>query len=93
MKCFTCDGVGWVAVISKKLGGKLPCYRCKGKCEIPEEQVGWFEQGQNLKLKRQVKQIPISNFAKENNLDALVVSNLEIGVINPAPYEKYYENY
>jgi rubredoxin len=97
IKCPDCNGLGcWFpAFPHKEMRDQLnrmteeeikelfKCRVCNGSKEVSKETLNWIRDGKLLKDKRIGKEIVLSKAAKMLNVDARILSDMEIGASKP----------
>lgn len=81
-RCPDCDIDGRVYLIGS---GPQPCRRCHGTTEITEQEADWIRRGKAMRDRR-VNGTPyrkLHDEAKRRGLDAVTVSQMESGRIEP----------
>lgn len=90
MICPTCEGQGLIFFPFVKRGKMLPCHRCDGLKEVPDEMKEWMAHGETLKDRRIEKRITLRKAAKFLKMDVCELSDMEIGKIKPDLNIQYY---
>jgi len=90
MICPSCEGIGVIFLPFSPKIKTLPCTRCNGLKEVPEEMKVWMENGELLKSRRIDKRFTLRKAAKFLNIDVTELSNMERGVIEPNLNIQYY---
>ena len=70
----------------------IPCPRCVGTAEVPEEMRGWMKAGEKIRAARLKSKLGLRAFSKVYGIDPGVRSRRELGIIDPdttedIPYE------
>ena len=102
MICPECKGEGkiiglfprWADDVPKKDRKpyiELECPRCKGKKEVPIEMATWMKEGEIIRNRRIRAKLTLRKACKLLDMDAVVLSEMERGVIKP-DLDIYYES-
>lgn len=85
MICPDCKGEGIqpIAFPHNKEMCTIICLRCKGKKTVSDQTPEWQRLGEMLKSKRINKRMTLRTICKKLNLDTVMVSDMERGVIEP----------
>jgi len=67
----------------RKLFTQITCPRCRGTMEVPEEMKEWVQQGAILRDRRITKQMTLRDACRKLDMDCVILSNMESGIIEP----------
>lgn len=95
MICPTCNGekeiVGLFPVYAEGYTGPrspcfvMPCHRCKGVGEVPDEQGAWIEAGKRMKAERLGRAVGLRAEAERRGMLPSILAQMESGMIEPKP--------
>lgn len=80
--CIDCDGHGFIPAAFKPIS--IPCRMCGGTGDMLSIQRQWREAGERHRQKRLNNFENLRDCAKRLNLDVIVLSDAERGVIDPS---------
>jgi hypothetical protein len=90
MICPSCEGIGVIFLPFSPKIKMLPCTRCNGLKEVPEDMKTWMKNGEILKSRRIDKKFTLRKASRFLNIDPVKLSNMERGIIEPDLNIQYY---
>jgi hypothetical protein len=63
------------------------CFMCDGRGKVPPETTAWMERGAVLRERRVRNRETLRDFARRVGVDVQIVSDAELGVIDPVVIE------
>ena len=85
MECPDCKGYGLVPITfpHNRDFTAIICVRCHGEKVVSDRTPEWMEMGKILKSTRIEKRMTLRNVCKKLNLDVVLASEMERGIVEP----------